>query len=402
MLITSSEIHSRIGSAWPDVLAQLGLGDLRIRKAGPCPVCGGVDRFTFDNRKGRGDFICRSCGAGDGFELLMNMHGWTFSQARLEVMRTAGIKDDAAPSQRAAIAAEMLPALKEEARKRQESGKGPDGSGGRGNMKNLTRYSASNSVTQLYDYRGIRMMADDCVPAVIPAPGATASLAEPVDTPTALRPKVENFAQAFASHGNAARAYREAFDCSPGIRPGTVKQRAYELVHSPAVAARVRALLAKAAEGTTISARARMAHLQTILEADPAELVHVVREPCKDCWSADALVAAQARSETPDTGNPREDCAACRGDGTRRVLVTPTAELSLAARRLLKGIRQKPTGEIEIRLHDQLSAADMLNRMTGSYAPDRSVSVSASVSVDFARMTRDQQLDFLDSLRPAR
>ena len=31
-----------------------------------------------------------------------------------------------------------------------------------------------------------------------------------------LRPKQERFAQLYASHGNAVKAYREAFDCDPG------------------------------------------------------------------------------------------------------------------------------------------------------------------------------------------
>ena len=41
-------------------------------------------------------------------------------------------------SQLTAIAVKMLPALEEEARKRQINGKGADGSGGRGRAKNLT------------------------------------------------------------------------------------------------------------------------------------------------------------------------------------------------------------------------------------------------------------------------
>jgi hypothetical protein len=103
------------------------------------------------------------------------------------------------------------------------------------------------------------------------------------------------FAQLYAAHGNAAKAYREAFDVSPGTKYGTVRQRGYELAHAPAVAARVRALLATAAEGTTISARARMVRLQEIVEANPDELVSVIAEPCKDCWPDLARAAALDR-----------------------------------------------------------------------------------------------------------
>lgn len=39
-------------------------------KHGPCPVCGGKDRFRFDDKDNRGTFICNQCGAGDGLQLL--------------------------------------------------------------------------------------------------------------------------------------------------------------------------------------------------------------------------------------------------------------------------------------------------------------------------------------------
>src|SRR5262245_40937842 len=91
-----------------------------------------------------------------------------------------------------------------------------------------------------------------------------------------LRPRQENFAQRLAAHGNAARAHREAFDCDPPTKPATIRQRAYELRNEPQVAARIRELFVQAAEGTTISARTRMVHLQAIAEADPTELVRKV------------------------------------------------------------------------------------------------------------------------------
>lgn len=89
----AADIHARLGASWPAVLEQLGIGEafLRPKKAGPCPACGGRDRFTFDNRRGRGDFICRGCGAGDGFALLMRVNGWEFREARQRVMQAAGL-----------------------------------------------------------------------------------------------------------------------------------------------------------------------------------------------------------------------------------------------------------------------------------------------------------------------
>jgi putative DNA primase/helicase len=107
-MIRAVDIHAQIGSAWPSILAQLGIPEqaLRLKKSGPCPACGGDDRYTFDNRKGRGDFICRGCGAGDGFALLERVHGWSFAEARRRVMQAAGLdgRDEQTPRQSAPIA----------------------------------------------------------------------------------------------------------------------------------------------------------------------------------------------------------------------------------------------------------------------------------------------------------
>lgn len=107
--LRADDIHARIATAWPVVLAQLGIAEefLRPKKAGPCPVCGGRDRYVFDNRKGRGDFHCRHCKAGSGFDLLMRVHGWTFAETRRRVLEVAGIATDTEPlvARSAALAA---------------------------------------------------------------------------------------------------------------------------------------------------------------------------------------------------------------------------------------------------------------------------------------------------------
>lgn len=108
--LRAADIHSRIGDGWPSILMQLGIGEDSLRgkkKPGPCPSCGGTDRYFFDNRKGRGDFHCRACGAGDGFELLRRVHGWTFSEARKRVMEAAGLTD--ARSDTSPVAARSAP-----------------------------------------------------------------------------------------------------------------------------------------------------------------------------------------------------------------------------------------------------------------------------------------------------
>lgn len=58
---------------WPAILLAAGIHVRHLdKKHGPCPVCGGKDRFRFTDRDGRGCFICNAHrpDGGDGFHLL--------------------------------------------------------------------------------------------------------------------------------------------------------------------------------------------------------------------------------------------------------------------------------------------------------------------------------------------
>lgn len=67
---------------WRWLLPALGIADAFLNKQhGPCPTCGGTDRFRFDDKEGRGTFYCGRCGAGDGFRLIELVNGWTAKQA---------------------------------------------------------------------------------------------------------------------------------------------------------------------------------------------------------------------------------------------------------------------------------------------------------------------------------
>lgn len=76
---------------WPGILQILGIESrYLVNKHGPCPVCSGKDRFRFDDKGGRGTWICSHCGSGDGFSLLRQVFGWSFGEAAKEVDRVAG------------------------------------------------------------------------------------------------------------------------------------------------------------------------------------------------------------------------------------------------------------------------------------------------------------------------
>ncbi len=70
---------------WTQILPALGVGKAFLEnKHGPCPLCGGKDRYRFDDKNGRGTFYCQ-CGPGDGFDLLMRLNNWTFPEVASRV-----------------------------------------------------------------------------------------------------------------------------------------------------------------------------------------------------------------------------------------------------------------------------------------------------------------------------
>lgn len=58
---------------------------------GPCPICGGKDRFRCDDKLGKGTWICNQCGAGDGFALLEKARGIDYSDVLKEVGSILGL-----------------------------------------------------------------------------------------------------------------------------------------------------------------------------------------------------------------------------------------------------------------------------------------------------------------------
>lgn len=72
-------------------MSSLGVDEKNLTKThGPCPACGGKDRFRFDDKDGRGTFYCNQCGAGDGFRLVELVHGWTAKQSLQAVASALG------------------------------------------------------------------------------------------------------------------------------------------------------------------------------------------------------------------------------------------------------------------------------------------------------------------------
>lgn len=77
---------ARAQHRWREILPRLGVDARFLRnRHGPCPLCGGKDRFRFDDRDGAGTYICNRCGAGAGLHLLQKLRGWDYARACAEV-----------------------------------------------------------------------------------------------------------------------------------------------------------------------------------------------------------------------------------------------------------------------------------------------------------------------------
>ncbi|WP_409249541.1 primase-helicase zinc-binding domain-containing protein [Enterobacter hormaechei] len=90
---------------WPRILPALGVKVIKNRHQA-CPVCGGSDRFRFDDKEGRGTWLCNQCGAGDGLKLVEKVFGVKPSEAAQKVNAVTGNLPPVAPEVIAAAEAE--------------------------------------------------------------------------------------------------------------------------------------------------------------------------------------------------------------------------------------------------------------------------------------------------------
>ncbi|MGA7588213.1 MAG: primase-helicase zinc-binding domain-containing protein [Rouxiella badensis] len=75
---------------WPTLLPALGITVGLNGQHTACPVCGGKDRFRFDNQAGRGTWLCNQCGAGDGLALVEKALSLSTKEAAAQVAALLG------------------------------------------------------------------------------------------------------------------------------------------------------------------------------------------------------------------------------------------------------------------------------------------------------------------------
>ena len=92
---SKEDIDRKLHGHWKPVLKRiLGLTDVQLTNKGqPCPSCGGEDRYNFTDYKGRGDYFCRGCGAGDGWSLIQKVKKVDFKGALQLVRDSEGFNE---------------------------------------------------------------------------------------------------------------------------------------------------------------------------------------------------------------------------------------------------------------------------------------------------------------------
>lgn len=86
-----SDIHELARGRWRHILLAAGLRDTFLNgKHGPCPLCGGTDRYRWDNKAGSGSSICNNCGSKTGIDMVMALRRCDFVEAKKWVMGQIG------------------------------------------------------------------------------------------------------------------------------------------------------------------------------------------------------------------------------------------------------------------------------------------------------------------------
>ena len=118
----SLETANAARGRWPGILQALGVDSKFLKDVhGPCPICGGKDRFRFDDKLS-GAWFCNQCTKKgerpDGFSLLEKLNGWDFKRAASEVDKIVGRipETETKPEQSAEKKADYMKRLFKESR----------------------------------------------------------------------------------------------------------------------------------------------------------------------------------------------------------------------------------------------------------------------------------------------
>jgi len=85
-----SDVAESARGQWDFILASLSI-DVIKNKHTPCPICGGDDRFRYDDKDNRGSYFCNKCDPGDGIALVEKVMNVSTKEAAKQVAIVLGI-----------------------------------------------------------------------------------------------------------------------------------------------------------------------------------------------------------------------------------------------------------------------------------------------------------------------
>lgn len=93
MALTFDQVRDAALGRWKDMIfPAFGLQvPAKPNVHGPCPICGGKDRFRCDDLLGKGTWYCNQCVAGDGFSLIEKARDMESSEVLYEVASILGL-----------------------------------------------------------------------------------------------------------------------------------------------------------------------------------------------------------------------------------------------------------------------------------------------------------------------
>jgi putative DNA primase/helicase len=87
-----ADVTKEVKGRWLNILIELGIPENFLNgKNGPCPLCGGKDRFRFTDFHNEGRYICNQCGNGDGWNLVQKYFDINFASAAKQIKGILGI-----------------------------------------------------------------------------------------------------------------------------------------------------------------------------------------------------------------------------------------------------------------------------------------------------------------------
>ena len=101
-MIQIAEIQEQARGRWDGIFSKLGVYVPEKGKPSPCPMCGGRDRFTYQDKDGSGSYFCRQCEyhAGDGISLARKITGKPLSELLKEIADIVGLVEQDIPKKK--------------------------------------------------------------------------------------------------------------------------------------------------------------------------------------------------------------------------------------------------------------------------------------------------------------